>query len=64
MAKDLKTIDTEIERIKVAQDIKYEDRRKALDSLKQSRVQLLQSADAIDDQLTAAKLQMKKAVNQ
>lgn len=63
LGKDLKSIDTEIERVKMA-EMKYEDRRKALDSLKSSRSQLLQSADALDDQLSLAKMQMKKAVNQ
>ncbi|MCU1301406.1 MAG: hypothetical protein JWQ87_1690 [Candidatus Sulfotelmatobacter sp.] len=63
LGKDLKSIDTEIERVKMA-EMKYEDRRKALDSLKSSRSQLLQSADALDEQLSLAKMQMKRAVNQ
>ena len=38
----------------------YEKRKEYLADLKASRTQLLQSADALDDELTKAKLQMKK----
>lgn len=59
LAKDLKTVDTEIERVKMAADIKLEDRKSTLETLKNSRVQLLNSADAINDQLDAARMRLK-----
>lgn len=63
LGKDLKSIDTEMERVKIA-EMPYADRKRALEDLRTSRTQLLQSADALDEELTNAKLQMKKAVNQ
>ena len=63
LAGDLKKLDTEMERVKIA-EMPYADRKRALEDLRTSRTQLLQSADALDDELTNAKLQMKKAVNQ
>jgi 2'-5' RNA ligase len=63
LGKDLKSIDTEMERVKIA-EIPYADRKRALEDLRTSRSQLLQSADALDEELTTAKLQMKKAAGQ
>jgi hypothetical protein len=61
MSKDLREIDAERERVNLASEVSPEDRKSALQSLKEAREQLLKSADAIDEQLTDAKLQMKKA---
>ena len=63
LGSDLKKLATEIERVKIA-DMPYADRKRALEDLRTSRTQLLQSADALDEELTRAKLQMKKAVGQ
>ena len=60
MEKDLKELDTEIERVRLS-DLPSDQRRSTLESLKDSRVQLLNAADAVNDQLSQAKLQMKKA---
>jgi hypothetical protein len=60
LAKDLKDVDREIERVRLS-DLPSEERRSALESLKESRVQLLNSADAVDEQLSNARLQLKKA---
>ena len=59
MEKDLKEIDTQIERVRLS-DLPSGERRNALEDLKQSRVELLLAADAINDQLTDAKLRMKQ----
>jgi hypothetical protein len=58
LEKDLKEIDTQLERVRLS-DLPSAERRQALESLKDSRVQLLKAADALNDQLTTAKLQMK-----
>ena len=59
MEKDLKEIDTQIERVRLS-DLPSEDRRQAIESLKDSRVELLNAAEAVNDQLIEAKLQSKR----
>ena len=61
MEKDLKEISTEKEKVNLAAGISADDRREALRSIDEARAQLLKSADALNDQLTDAKLQLRKA---
>jgi hypothetical protein len=56
MRKDLADIDKQKDEIALAPGLSAEERRAALDSLKAARQQLLTSADALNDALTAAKL--------
>jgi len=55
LEKNLKEIDTEKQRVRLA-DIPAADRRSALDALGQSREQLLSAADAINDQIADMKM--------
>ena len=64
MAKDLKALDKEKERVAMAGSLSQRERKEILASLDESRKQLLISADALDDALTDAKLQMKQAAGQ
>jgi 2'-5' RNA ligase len=64
MAKDLKELDKEKERVAMAGSLSQRERKEILGTLDSSRKQLLIAADALDDALTSAKLQMKKAAGQ
>jgi hypothetical protein len=60
IAKDLKDLDREIELVKLSGEISQNNRTETLQSLEESRKQYLLSADALNDALDEAKLQMKK----
>lgn len=54
MGRDLKDIDTQIERVRNS-DMPADDRRSALESLKDNRNELLKAADGLNDALSDAK---------
>jgi hypothetical protein len=60
MEKDLKELDTERQRVRLA-DMPSTERRASLDSIGQSREQLLSAADAINDQISQMKMSGKSA---
>lgn len=59
IAKDLKNLDTESERVKMAGDLSQKERKDTLKSMEDARKQILISADALNDALDSARLQMK-----
>lgn len=64
LGKDLSTLDKQKGEVALASGLSAEDRKNALGSLAAARQQLLTSADALNDALTTAKLQMQKAAGQ
>ena len=62
MEKGLKELDREKERIKMAGDLSQRERKDAIKDLEESRKELLESAQALNDALTDAKLEAKKAM--
>ena len=59
LEKDLKDVDAEISRIKMAGGLTQRERKEAVKELEDARTQLLNSADVLNDQLSAVKLQTK-----
>jgi GGDEF domain-containing protein len=59
LEKDLKDLDVEISRVKMAGGLTQRARKEALKELEDARTQLLNSADALNDQLSAVKLKTK-----
>jgi hypothetical protein len=64
LSKDLRDLDKQVEAVKLSGDLSQKQRKEVLNDLDATRKQILNSADALDDALTSAKLQMKQAAGQ
>ena len=60
MEKGLKELDQQKERIKMAGELSQRERKDAIKDLDESRKELLESAQALNDALTDARLEMRK----
>ena len=56
MEKDLGEVDKETSRVKMTGDLSQREKKEALKDLEDSRTQLLNSADALNEQLSKAKM--------
>ena len=59
LSSELKKLDKEVERVKMSGEMSQNSRKETLKSLEESRKQMLLSADALNDALDSARLQMK-----